>query len=233
MKFHRSLTATLIAGATALSLAACGDDGNGTEESTSTETTTTSEVAAFPTAMELNDILARATDPNVPVEEKVLTVENGEEATELFDVMTRSKQESGATLEVVEPVLPGYSPDAVLAGVNFILPEQEPHLIEGVEFRNIDGHWKLSQTWACTLVQNVAPDQVPPSCLPEGAPPAEPAPEGDPAAPDAPPAEPAPPAPEAPPAPPAEPAPPAPEAPPAPPAEPAPPAPEAPAAPPA
>lgn len=156
MKFHRSLTAMLIAGATALTLAACGDDGEGTEESSTTTTTSASEVAAFPTAMELNDILARATDPNVPVEEKAATVENGEEATELFDVMTRSKQESGATLEVVEPVLPGYTPDSVLAGVNFILPEQPPQLIEGVEFRNIDGQWKLSQTWACTLVQNVA-----------------------------------------------------------------------------
>ena len=68
MKFHRSLTATLIAGATALTLAACGDDGEGAEETPTTSTATT-EVAAFPTAMELNDILARATDPNVPVEE--------------------------------------------------------------------------------------------------------------------------------------------------------------------
>ena len=229
MKFHRSLTATLIAGATALTLAACGDDGEGTDESTSTTTTSASEVAAFPTAMELNDILARATDPNLPVEEKAATVENGEEATELFDVMTRSKQESGAALEVVEPVLPGYAPDSVLAGVNFILPEQQPQLIEGVEFVNVDGQWKLSQTWACELVKNVAPDQVPPMCLPEGVEPPPPAPEGDPAAPDAPPAEPAPPAPEAPPAPPAEPAPPAPEAPPAPPAD-APTAPEAPPA---
>ena len=225
MKFHRSLTAMLIAGATALTLAACGDDGEGTEESSTTTTTSASEVAAFPTAMELNDILARATDPNVPVEEKAATVENGEEATELFDVMTRSKEESGAILEVVEPVLPGYTPDTVLAGVNFILPEQEPQLIESVEFRNIDGQWKLSQTWACTLVQNVAPDQVPPMCLPEGVEPPPPA-EGAPAAPDAPPAEPAPPAPEAPPAEPA------PEAPPAPPAD-APPAEEAPPAPPA
>ncbi len=205
MKFHRSLTATLIAGVTALSLAACGDDGEGTDESTRATTTSTAEVAAFPTAMELNDILARATDPNLPIEEKTQTVENGEEAAELFDVMTRSKEESGATLEVVEPVLPGYTPDSVLAGVNFILPEQEPQLIESVEFRNVDGQWKLSQTWACELVKNVAPDQVPPMCLPEGVEPPPPA-EEDPAAPDAPPAEPAPdappaePAPEAPPA---------------------------------
>lgn len=214
MKFHRSLTATLIAGVTALSLAACGDDGEGTDESTSAATTSSAEVAAFPTAMELNDILARATDPNLPIEEKTQTVENGEEAAELFDVMTRSKEESGATLEVVEPVLPGYTPDSVLAGVNFILPEQEPQLIESVEFRNVDGQWKLSQTWACELVKNVAPDQVPPMCLPEGVEPPPPA-EEDPAAPDAPPAEPAPDAPPAEPAPEAPPAEPAPEAPPA------------------
>ena len=207
MKFHRSLTAMLIAGATALSLAACGDNGNGEEETTETTATTTSEIAAIPTAMELNDVLARATDPNLPPEEKALTVEDGEEATELFDVMTRSKEESGAQLEVVEPVLPGYTPDTVLAAVNFILPEQEPQLIEDVEFIHVDGHWKLSRTWACILVENVAPDQVPPMCHPEDAPPpppeepAEPAPDAPPAegepAPEPPPAEPAP---EAPPA---------------------------------
>src|SRR5699024_4226863 len=87
MKFHRSLTAMLVAGATALTLAACGDDGEGTEKSSTTTKTSASEVAAFPTAMELNGILARATDPNVPVGEKAATVDSGEEATELFDVM--------------------------------------------------------------------------------------------------------------------------------------------------
>lgn len=200
MKFHRSVTAIVIAGATALTLAACGDNGSGEEETTSAATTSTTDIAAIPTAMELNDILARATDPNLPPEEKAATVEDGENATELFDVMTRSKEESGAQLDVVEPVLPGYTPDTVLAGVNFILPDQEPQLIEGVEFIFVDGQWKLAKTWACTLVQNVAPDQVPPMCLPEGVPPPE-APAEEPApAPDAAPVEPAPPAEGAPPA---------------------------------
>ncbi|NLF91687.1 MAG: hypothetical protein GX570_10140 [Corynebacterium marinum] len=165
------ITAITAAFGAALALTACGsDEGTGTAATTATTEasaeSSTVAAPALPTADELNAILARATDPNVPLEEKVNTVQGGEEAPELFEVMSASQAESGAQFQVVNPVLPGYTPDSVLASVNFILPENEAQPAENVEFIYQDETWKLSQSWACTLITNtVAPEQVPQMCL--------------------------------------------------------------------
>lgn len=170
MKLTKITALTAALGA-ALALTACAsEEDNGatatTTATTTTEATTSFATPALPTADELNAILSRATDPEVPLEEKVNTVENGQEAPELFDVMTASQAESGAQFQVVNPVLPGYTPDSVLASVNFILPDSEAQPAENVEFIYEDETWKLSQSWACTLITNtVAPEQVPDMCL--------------------------------------------------------------------
>lgn len=118
-----------------------------------------------PSAADLNAVLAKATDPGVPQEEKVNTVQGGESAPELFETMAASKAESGAEFTVVDPVLPGYTPDSVLATVNFTVPNEPAQTAENVEFIFENGNWKLSQTWACTLIKNtVTPDQVPQMC---------------------------------------------------------------------
>ncbi|MDY3127614.1 MAG: hypothetical protein SOW59_05725 [Corynebacterium sp.] len=169
----RTLTAGLVAATCATVLTACSaqdSDSNATsqapaEQTVTTAMTTTASAGTQPTATELNAVLARATDPNVPLEQKVETVQGGETAPELFDVMTASKAESGANFEVVDPVLPGFSPDSVLATVNFTLPDAEPQTAENVEFIQENGQWKLSQSWACTLITNtVTPEQVPAMC---------------------------------------------------------------------
>lgn len=169
--------ATAVALTAGLSATACSSDD--ADDNTAAETTAeqTTEQAPLPTAQELGEILDRAVAPDVPAEEKADTVENGEQAVELFDVMTASKQESGATFEVIDPVMPGTVENTVETTMNMTLPDQEPQLIQGVKFVNDNGQWKLSQEWACTLVSNVAPDQVPDTCAPflEDAP----APEGD------------------------------------------------------
>ncbi|MDO4609139.1 hypothetical protein, partial [Corynebacterium sp.] len=173
MNIQRKMTALLIAGAASVTLVACGGDDAAEETTTAAPgaETTTSEVAALPTAAELNDVLARATDPNLPPEERAKTVENGEQAPEIFDIIIQSQQETGATLEVVDPVVPGLGgPGTVEATVVFTVPDQQPQNINAVEFRDIDGQWRLSQQWACTLVENVAPDRVPPMCAPAPAP---------------------------------------------------------------
>lgn len=168
-----------------LSATACSsddaDDNNTAAETTAEQTT---EQTPLPTAQELGEILDRAVAPDIPADEKADTVENGEQAVELFDVMMASKQESGATFEVIDPVMPGIVENTVETTMNMTLPDQEPQLIQGVKFVNDNGQWKLSQEWACTLVSNVAPDQVPETCAPflEDAP----APEGDAPAQDAP-----------------------------------------------
>jgi hypothetical protein len=169
-----------------LSLAACSsdDDSDGDQTTTAAETSAT-QATALPTVAELNGVINRAVDPAVPSDQKVDTVQGGDQATELFDVMTRSKEETGATVEVVDPVLPGILPDTVNATVNFNIPNSDPMPVTGVEFVKENGVWKLTREWACTLIQNVAPDQVPPLCSadPAGELPAEsapaPAPEGE------------------------------------------------------
>lgn len=194
-KKTRALAAA-VAVTAGLSVTACtSDDDAADDDGAATETTAeqTEDSAPMPTAEELGGIIDRAVDPELSAEEKVDTVENGEEAAELFDVMTASQQDSGATFEVVEPVLQGMVPDTVQVTMNMVAPEEEPQPIQGVEFVHEDGQWKLSQSWACTLVSNVAPDQVPASCepfldevpdeeLPEGDMPAEDVPAEEPAA---------------------------------------------------
>ncbi|WP_369803727.1 hypothetical protein [Corynebacterium sp. CNJ-954] len=190
LKRTRAIAAAVVLTA-GLSATACSSDD--ADDNTAAETTAeqTTEQTPLPTAQELGEILDRAVAPDVAAEEKADTVENGEQAVELFDVMIQSQQESGATFEVVDPILPGVTPQEVTATMNLIQPDAEPVRMDGVKFVNDNGQWKLSQEWACTLVSNVAPDQVPDTCAPflEDAPaPAgdAPAPEGDaPAAPAA------------------------------------------------
>ncbi|WP_394281035.1 hypothetical protein [Corynebacterium sp.] len=196
MKLNK-ITAIIATVGVAVTMASCSNDEAANDGSTNSETTATADAnedtaaqespaPELPTAADLNEVLARATDPNLPMEERVNTVQSGETAPELFDTMTISKQESGADFQVVDPVLPGYSANSVLATVNFTQPDQPTQLAENVEFVYEDGNWKLSQSWACTLITNtVAPEQVPAMCqagapaAPEEAPaPAEaPAPE--------------------------------------------------------
>lgn len=169
MKFSTKVAAAAMIVAS-LSLSACsGDDKPAQTEKTTSATSKAnpgkSAAAAQPTATDLNLILAKATDPAATVEEKTKTVQGGETAPELFETMTKSKAESGADFQVVDPILPGYTPDSVLATVNFTIPGREPQSAENVEFINEDGTWKLSQSWACTLIKNtVDPSQVPPMC---------------------------------------------------------------------
>lgn len=162
------MVALVAASAAAISLSACSSDDDSESSTSSTASTSATESAApadLPSAAELNEILAQATNPELPLDEKVNTVQDGAEAAELFEVMTQSKLESGATFEVVDPVLPDYTPDSVLTTVIYTLPEREPQTADRVQFVYEDGQWKLSRTWACTLIRNtVAPEQVPALC---------------------------------------------------------------------
>ncbi|AKA97015.1 Hypothetical protein CUL131002_1491c [Corynebacterium ulcerans] len=189
----KKIVAVTLAASAGLALSACSSDDKGSSSSSSASKSTSSAAseaapAELPSAEDLNAILAVATDPNAPVEEKVKTVQGGETAPELFQTMTASKQESGADFHVVPPILPGYTPNSVLATVNFTLPGKEAQPAENVEFIYDNGMWKLSQSWACTLITNtVAPEQVPPMCHDAAAqPPAPEAPAPAPEAPEAP-----------------------------------------------
>ena len=187
----RKIGATLAAFGLTFTLAACGDS---TEEGDNGETTnqTESQEAApeLPSDEQLNEILAVATNPDAPMDERRATVSGGETVEEeLFHTLTQAQVESGAHFQVVPPVLPGYNSESILTTVTFSLPDSEPQQATDVEFVWEDGRWKLSQSWACTLVTNtVPPEQLPQMCIDQGATPIEedapeevPAPEEDPA----------------------------------------------------
>lgn len=173
MKFSK-LSASFLAASAAIVLAACssGDDsasssaapagGEGSPSAASPQDVT---APALPAAADLNAVLALATDPNATIEQKTATVQGGESAPELFDVMAKAKADSGAEFSVVDPILPGYTPDSVLASVTMVIPGQPEQHAEDVEFVYENGTWKLSQFWTCYLIQNtVTPDQVPAMC---------------------------------------------------------------------
>ena len=153
----RTIAAALAVSA-ALVVTACSSDEEEdapTSSATSAPATTQAQ-APLPTAAELGDLLNRALDPALPMEEKAGTVQDGAEAGELFDQMTRAAQDSGATFAVVDPVLPGDTPEIALATATLTLPEQDPITVDNAEFVKQDGEWKISRAWACTLVGQVA-----------------------------------------------------------------------------
>lgn len=165
------LSAAILALGAATTLAACSSSDEGSSTATSADKTagetSASQVVTteMPTVEQLNEILTKAADPNVPQEEKVKLVQGSESAPELFDVMAQSQAESGATFEVVDPVVPGLMPDSALATVNINTPDGQQQTADQVEFINEDGSWKLSQSWACVLVTNIVPpEEVPEMC---------------------------------------------------------------------
>ena len=158
--------AAAVAVSAGLALASCSSDDEdaATTSSATTAEETTEAQDVLPDAAALAEILDRAVDPELPTEQKADTVEDGHEAAELFEVMTRAKQESGAEIEVIDPVLPGETPEIATASVKMTLPDQEQDFQDTVEFVKQDEQWKLSRDAACGLVEKVAADQVPPVC---------------------------------------------------------------------
>lgn len=169
MKIWKSVAVATIAVA-GLTLTACGsedaDNAATTEQTTasSAPSSTAPEEKTLPTPEELQEVLLKAVDPRVPAEEKVNSVVDGDQAPEIFEALTRSQSEAQAKLEVVDPVLPGVLPDMAEATIKLQAPERDPQVISGVEFVHEDGKWKLDTRWACTLVETVLPEQVPPMC---------------------------------------------------------------------
>lgn len=150
-----SLSAFALAGA-----AACGSDDD-ERETAPAPTTTAQDTATVPTAEELSDLLARASDPAVPTEEKVNLVEGGEESPELFDQIAAIKEEQGADV-IITGVAQGDIPGTLIANAVIVQPGQEDINVQA-QFIQQDGQWKLQQSFACALVTN-AGLEPPASC---------------------------------------------------------------------
>ncbi len=148
------------------SVSACTDSDKDSDSSGIAEGASQSAPApALPSAADLNAVLAQASDPALPDDQKAQAVQGGEEAVHVFQIMAQYKQESGAQFTVVDPVLPGLVPNTVLATVEFARPGRATQTSDNVDFVYENGRWKLSQSWACVVVTNTLPaNQVPPSC---------------------------------------------------------------------
>jgi len=159
VSLRRTIAAVSLSAFALGGLAACGDDDEGRE--TAPAPTTSQEQAAVPTAEELTDLLNRASDPAVPVEEKLDLVEGGAESPELFDPIAALKAEQGADVSITG-VAEGDIPGTLIANTVIVQPGQEDINVQA-QFIQQDGQWQLQQSFACALVTN-AGLEAPPSC---------------------------------------------------------------------
>lgn len=174
----RGVTVAAIVSVSALGLVACGG-GNTAAPTTESKTSSSAEpVIMLPTRAELNDVLARLINPDLPIEEKALTIEDGDTAGDFFDIVTHSANEQEISFDVIDPVTPGFTTKQAVAGVNILRPEEDPMLVEQVDFIHRDGRWMLSKEWACNLASTLDPEHKPGFCLAPGeTPPPPPEPE--------------------------------------------------------
>ncbi|MDV8001835.1 hypothetical protein [Rhodococcus sp. IEGM 1408] len=163
MSFRRTIAAVSLSAFALGGLAACGgEDGPGPRETNAAPPATASqEKAPVPTAEELTRLLDRASDPTVPVAEKVDLVEGGAEAPELFDQIAALKSEQGAGVTITGAA-EGDIPGTLIANAVISQPGQEDINVQA-QFIEQNGQWQLQKSFACALITN-AGLQPPASC---------------------------------------------------------------------
>ena len=152
MSLRRTIAAVSLSAFALGGLAACGGDDNDGRETAPAPTTSSQQAAAVPTAEELTVLLDQASDPNVPVEEKVNLVEGGAEAPEIFDQIAALKEQQGASV-VITGVAEGDIPGTLIANAVINQPGQEPINVQA-QFINQGGNWMLQKAFACALITN-------------------------------------------------------------------------------
>ncbi|MFN3602582.1 MAG: hypothetical protein ACK4UY_14465, partial [Dietzia sp.] len=147
MSLRRTIAAVSLSAFALGGLAACGDDDDGGRETAPAPTATEQEPDTVPTAEELSQLLDRASDPAVPLEEKVDLVEGGAEAPELFDQIAALKADQGADV-VITGAAEGDIPGTLIANAVIMQPGQEDINVQA-QFIQQGGQWQLQQSFAC------------------------------------------------------------------------------------
>lgn len=160
MSLRRTIAALSLSAFALGGLAACGGGGD-ERETAPAPTTSAQETATVPTTAELTGLLDRASDPAVPVEEKVDLVEGGAEAPEIFDQIAALKAEQGAGVTITG-VAEGDIPGTLIANAVITQPGQEDINVQA-QFINQNGQWQLQKSFACALITN-AGLQPPATC---------------------------------------------------------------------
>ncbi|WP_235871292.1 hypothetical protein [Rhodococcus spongiicola] len=145
------MTIAGVALAAALTISACSNGGAETTERTTAMQTTTAAAPEVvpPTPADLNANLAKVFDESIPLEEKVSLVQGAEQDPELINQVVGAAKQNNATIEVIDVTPTG--PETVTAGVNLVINGQTNPAT--VDFVAEDGQWKMSQQYACQLVQ--------------------------------------------------------------------------------
>lgn len=159
MSLRRTIAAVSLSAFALGGLAACGNDE--VRETAPAPTSASQTAAPVPTAEELTQLLDRASDPAVPVEEKLDLVEGGAEAPELFDQIAALKSEQGAGVTITG-VAEGDIPGTLIANAVITQPGQEDINVQA-QFIQQNGQWQLQKSFACALITN-AGLQPPASC---------------------------------------------------------------------
>lgn len=151
MSLRRTIAAVSLSAFALGGLAACGGEEEG-RDTAPPPTSASQQAAPIPTAEELTQLLDRASDPAVPVEEKVDLVEGGAEAPELFDQIASLKADQGAAVNITGAA-EGDIPGTLIANAVITQPGQEDINVQA-QFIQQNGEWQLQKSFACALITN-------------------------------------------------------------------------------
>jgi len=153
-----------------LSIAACSDDSDSPATTTAaTSSAATSSAAGGgltdpskpPTAAELNTMLQKALDPNIPASEKTDLVQDSEKDPKIFDTLVAAAAANpDLEYQIVAPVRPAGTNQAK-ANVKVKFPDTPEQQVEALIVFD-DGTWKLSSTTVCLLLS--AANETSPMC---------------------------------------------------------------------
>ncbi|WP_063061219.1 nuclear transport factor 2 family protein [Nocardia sienata] len=162
-RLSRVAAATAAAAALALGLTACGsDDDSGDAAASSSVAVSTSaaahdhgddhdhgDTAAAPTAESLQAGLEQITNPDVPVDEKVKLIDDGENRRDILEKLNAALQTyRGITYQVGEVTVDG---DTATGVTTITSPSGQSAPPMPLTWEYEDGTWKLSDASACVL----------------------------------------------------------------------------------
>ncbi|WP_051499161.1 hypothetical protein [Nocardia sp. BMG51109] len=150
----------------ALGMSACGsgDKNEGSKPKTSKPAATSVQnVPPVPTVEQLNTELGQALDPNVPAEQKVQFLEDGQASLQkdpdMIKKLSDAYQQNNAQIQVTDVTYLGG--DTLTAKANFSVNGQPPNEAS-VPFVVQGDQWVLQKSWACAGIQNLG--QASPAC---------------------------------------------------------------------
>ncbi|WP_416562571.1 hypothetical protein [Nocardia testacea] len=160
-RLSRVAAATAAAAALALGLTACGSDDDGDTAAGSVAATTSAaahdhgddhdhgETAPAPTAESLQSTLEQITNPDVPVDEKVKLIDDGENRRGLLEQLNAALQTyRGITFQVGEVTVDG---ETATGQTTITSPSGQSAPPMPLTWEHDDGTWKLSDASACVL----------------------------------------------------------------------------------